>query len=89
MFLLMDNSKNTKEAMFRPYSERFMLFEYYGDALAVAIERGWDDGWGMFKGKCPAVGSMQHINQGDIDLSIIGMADPMPSSRLDNEESIT
>jgi hypothetical protein len=73
MYLLMDNSKHTNEALFRPYKERYMLFETYEECRAVANKRGFDDSWGMFGDRIPAVGTMQEVSSGDIQVAIMAI----------------
>jgi hypothetical protein len=50
-----------------------MLFETYEECRAVANKRGFDDSWGMFGDRIPAVGTMQEVSSGDVQVAIMAI----------------
>jgi hypothetical protein len=70
MFLLIDKSKNARAL---PYAQQYMLFEDYESCRAEADQRGFEDSFGMLRGRPPEPGMMQNYACGDVDVSIMSI----------------
>ena len=72
MWLLIDNGAAAK---FKPYDERYLLFDSFEQCVKKAEELGFGDGAPFrLDGDEPAAGAMRSYSCGDVDVGFVRLA---------------